>query len=264
MKRSILYILFCLLVVSSLALPVLADDPELPRIVDYADLLTDQEEADLEELARLVRNDWDMDAVIVTVDSLDGKSAQAYADDYYDNNGYGVGSSYSGVLLLIAMDTREWYISTCGDAIGIISDADVQLLFDAMSDHLSGGEYYRAFNRYLKALWEHFGMESGNYDEGPVSTGEAPGIGVKGVLIALGVGLGAGGIGLLILRSGMNTKRKQSGAADYLQKDSYHLRIHRDMFLYSRVSKTRRPKDSGGSTHRSSGGRSHGGRGGRF
>lgn len=264
MKRRFLLILLCLGILISLALPALAYDPELPRIVDNADLLSDREESDLEELSRMLREDRSMDAVIVTVDSLDGRSPQAYADDYYDYHGYGMGSDYSGVLLLIAMDTRQWHISTCGRAIDAISDYDVQSLFESMAEHLSAGDYYLAFDRYLNALWNHLDDASGSYDDGPVSAGDTSGIGVKNILIALGVGLAAGGIGLLILRSGMNTKRQQSGAADYLQKDSYHLRVHRDMFLYSRVSKTPRPKDSGTSTHRSSGGRSHGGGGGRF
>lgn len=252
MKQRILALIVLAILLISLAPAAFASQPEQPLIVDMADLLTSREENDLEDLAREIRDSHQMDVVIVTVDSLEGKSAQDYADDYYDDHGYGVGSQYSGVLLLIDMGSRQWHISTCGDAIKAISDRDVDALFEAMSDDLSDGEYYQAFKQYLNALDDHLEKESG----GP---------GIMAVVIALLVGLAAGGIGLLILRSGMNTRRKQSSAGDYLKRDSYHLRVHRDMFLYSRVSKRPRPKDnSGSSVHRSSSGRSHGGGGGRF
>lgn len=252
MKQRILALILLAILLISLAPAAFASQPEQPLIVDQADLLTSREEKALEELALDIRDAYRMDAVIVTVDGLGGKSAQDYADDYYDDYGYGVGSRYSGVLLLIDMDSRQWHISTCGDAIKAISDRDRDNLFDAMSDDISDGRYYLAFQQYLTALEDHLKEESA----GP---------GFKAVVIALLIGLAAGGIGLLILRSGMNTRRKQSNAGNYLKRDSYHLRVHRDMFLYSRVSKSPRPKNnSGSSVHRSSSGRSHGGGGGRF
>lgn len=45
--------------------------------------------------------------IIVTVDSLNGKTVEEYADDYYDDNGYGYGENNSGILFLVAMDDRE-------------------------------------------------------------------------------------------------------------------------------------------------------------
>ncbi len=252
MKQRILAGLILAVLLICLTPAAFASQPEPPLIVDQGGLLSPREEKALEELALEIREESQMDVVIVTVDTLGGKSARDYADDYYDDNGYGVGSRYSGVLLLIDIGSRQWYISTCGDAIQAISDWDRETLFDAMADSLSEGEYYRAFDRYLDALKEHLRQDSG-------------GSGVKALLISVLVGLVAGGIGLLILRSGMNTRIKQSGAGDYLKQDSYQLRVHRDMFLYSRVTKRPRPKEnSGSSVHRSSSGRSHGGGGGRF
>lgn len=282
--RKLISFLLCLILLGGMSLSAGASRAELPRIVDMADLLTAAEEAALEEQAAAIRTNHNMDAVIVTVDSLDGRSARAYADDYYDDNGYGVGADYSGILLLIAMDTREWYISTCGDAIYTFSDYDLDRLFDAMSDHLSSGDYYDAFRAYLRGVSDHletgvgyaqdypsYDHDSGynhsyrDYDSG--STFE-----MTDLLIALVIGLAAGGIAVGIMIYSMNTKRAQASAGNYLLRDGYHLRVQRDRFLYSRIQKTPRPKDNGGhggsrgggSVHRSSGGRSHGGRGGRF
>ena len=41
-----------------------------------------------------------------------GKTAEAYADDYYDYNGYGYGENDDGLLLLVSMGEREWAITT--------------------------------------------------------------------------------------------------------------------------------------------------------
>lgn len=250
-QRFLAWSLFVVLLIS-LAPAALAAESDLPLIVDEADILTSREERALEKLAQEIRDEHEMDVVILTVDSLGGRSAQDAADDYYDEHGYGVGRDYSGVLLLIDMGDQRWHISTCGDAIKAIKDRDIDKLFDAMADDLSNGDHYEAFESYLYALKAHLDKVSG----GP---------GVKGVLLAVVIGIAIGGIALLVMRSAMNTRHKQSGAGDYLKQDGFHLRVHRDVYLYSRVTKRPRPKDNGGSSvHRSSGGRSHGGGGGRF
>ena len=103
-------LLFALLLWAAAVLPVSAAD--LPRLGDDADLLTDHEEAvllsELDEISERQR----MDIVVVTTDSLEGKSAMEYADDFYDYNGYGFGNSRDGVLLLISMEDRDWWLST--------------------------------------------------------------------------------------------------------------------------------------------------------
>ena len=39
-----------------------------------------------------------MRLAVVTVNSLEGKTAEAYADDYYDYNGYGYGENDDGLF----------------------------------------------------------------------------------------------------------------------------------------------------------------------
>ena len=265
MKHKLISLLLCLILLAGLCLPVRAYNAALPRIVDFADLLTDQEESTLETLALELYGTYGMDIVILTVDSLGGKSARSYAEEFYDGNGYGADDAGSGLILLLAMETREWYISTCGNALDAVSDYDTYDLFAVMQDDLSAGYYYSAFSSYLNALPGFFDSYRPSYNSGQ-QTGRAIVPELKQILIGLAVGFACGGIGLLILRGMMNTKRAQSGAGDYLKQGSYDLRVQRDVFLYSRVTKTPRPKDTGGSRTggRSGGGRSHGGGGGRF
>jgi len=64
-------------------------------------------------------------------------------------------------------------------------------------------------------------------------------------------------------RKKMRTSFDTDYAANYIKPGSMRIDASRDLFLYSRVIKTERPKESSG-THTSSSGRTHGGRGGSF
>lgn len=285
MKR-IFTILLSFLLLTALAIPVLAASP---KIVDNADLLTDSEEAVLESAAQALTERYDQDVIILTVDSIGGRYIESYADDYYDNNGFGIGPKYSGVLLLLVMDTREWAISTCGDSIYALTDYGIQSLFYSISGYLSEDDYYRAFSVYLDELEAYFqAFENGDPIDGYYGGYDGPGSYVPGsrdeviyydrepnaadyiriVFVSLLIGAAVGGIAILVMRGQMNTAKAQTGATSYLRDGSFRLTRHLDLFLYSRVNRTRRQQSSGGGggsgIHRSSGGRSHGGGHGRF
>ena len=66
-------------------------------VIDDAGLIKASDEKKLDKKIKNIQKDK-FDVVILTVKSLDGKSAQDYADDYYDNNDYGLDNEKSGVL----------------------------------------------------------------------------------------------------------------------------------------------------------------------
>jgi uncharacterized protein len=278
--KKICPILFALLLLLSLSLPVYAAE-ELPDyVVDNAGLLTAEEEEKLRQWIVEYNADLQLDIVIVTTYGTDGKGIQAYADDFYDRNGYGYGTDNTGILLLIDMESREWYISTCGEAIYIFTDYGLDQLGQTILPWLSEGAYYRAFQAWISALSPYVkAYHAGSPVDGyvPPDEYESP-YGEEVVYydqftienpfpLALLIGFIASAVTVLIMRSRMNTAKLQKGAVDYLKNDSFRMRQRSDMFLYSRVSRRARPKQNSGggsSVHRSSGGRSHGGRGGRF
>ena len=260
MKRKMICILICLLLASWMALPVSAGS-SLPRIVDNADLLTGQEEQLLEDAALEFAEMYSLDAVILTVDSLDGKDIADFADDFYDYNGYGVGTDHSGLILVVAMAERELYISTCGDAINRLNDRELDEIIGSVSGELSNGNYYDAFQ-----LFFGFTILSVDYDSGQIQYEEDTGV---NWLLSILIGAVAAGITLLVMTGIMNTKHSQHSAGSYVKTGSYDLKNRQDIYLYSKVSKVKREQNSGShgggtSVHRSSSGRSHGGRGGRF
>lgn len=175
MKRVFCWILTLVLVLG-LSIPAFAEN-DWPKIMDEAGLLTEEERAELEERAQSIANAYGMDVVIVTNDSLDGKTATEYADDYFDYNGYGLGEEESGTLLLVSMGERDWAISTKGTAIRAVTDWGNEQLQDAMLPDLSSGDYADAFNSYLDqldSLYDSYvsrGSESGGDGSGDSSGG---------------------------------------------------------------------------------------------
>ncbi len=274
MKQS--RILIVLLVVLLLgALPVRAASA---YVVDDAGLLTQDELLSLDDEAKALSDAWGLDVVIVTTWSLDGRSAQSWANDYYDSHGYGQGPTYSGVLLLLAMEDRDWAVSTCGNAISILPDAAIDRLMELVLPQLSDGAYYAGFRAFLQNLPEYFQP----YQEDPITSYPEPGADSQDRVHMLpgrihlgwliGLSLAVAGISVGIMAAAMKTAAPQNTAGYYLDPGSFHLYQSRDWFLYSRTSRVRRSESSssgsghrsGGSSHRSSGGRSHGGRSGKF
>ena len=252
-KIVILLLLLCLL---TALLP--AAHGYTSRVVDDAALLTADEHRQLTEIADQLSEKHNADIVIVTVDSLGHKSAEAFADDYFDDNGYGIGSNRSGILLLLSMEYRDWAISTSGNCIRVFSDRKIDSIFNTTRPLLSSGDYFSAFSLYLRQLDKHF---DGHTSDNQTDFGD---IALR-FLISLAIGAAAGGITLAVMRSKMNTARPQYGATDYIVKNSYHLHKQLDLYLYSKTTRTRKEHNSSGSsTHRSSSGRSHGGRSGKF
>lgn len=245
MKKTIIVLFFLFL----LTIPVTAAQP---KIFDGADLLTTHQIADLEEHAQQLSEDYGVDVVIVTVNSTDGSDAQAYADDFYDDNGYAI----DGILLLLVMDNREWVISTCGSVMDTVSSRDCDALFTEAAPYISDGDYYEGFQVYLVNLPYYL------YPPHPNGVPkQMPELGKIG--ISLLVGAVIGGIVILIMISSMRTARPNRAAAEYVSRNSFRMHIQRDFYLYSHTTRTKIETNSSGS-HRSSSGRSHGGSRGRF
>ena len=273
--RKLTAILLSLIVLSCCIFTVSAR--EYSRVTDQARLLSSEEISYLEDYAAILKESYNIDAVIVTTDSLNGYSAQDYADNFYDNSGYG----NDGVLFLLAMNEREWYISTSGSMIYILTDYGVQQVGNGIIPYLSDGLWFEGLCTYLHSLPKYLNA----YKDGAPIDGHADYSGdyyhgtqeeilyygedyIANFGISMICGIVVAGIVILIMRSSMNTKRAKRSASEYMKAGSWKVTEHRDLFLYSRVTKTAKPQNTtsggGSSVHHSSGGRSHGGGGGRF
>lgn len=267
--KKIIAVLFCLCLVFSLSFSASADtipDERLqPRLVDGADILTDSEEADLLSKLDKVSEELQFDVVIATTYGLGGSYIRDVADDYYDYNGFGYGSGRDGCVLLVDMEGRDWWISTCGYGIAAFTDAGIEYIGEQIESDLSNGYYYDAFETYAE-LCDDFvtKAESGS----PYDSDNLPKGGYNwffGIIFSLVAGFVIALIATLVMKSKLKSVRRQPAAKDYLVPGSMKVTQSRDIFLYRNVTKRAKPKQSSGSsTHTSSSGSSHGGGGGSF
>lgn len=274
MKRILIFVAV-LLFGSSLLIPTDAAVP--PPIWDEAGILTETEENALNDAVKTLKTDYDIDVMIVAAASLNGESAQDKADGLYDF----LGGNEDGVLFLLSMEEREWYISTTGDMIYVLTDYGIQQIGEGSIAYISQGDYYGGFQYFLDSL--PYYLES--FESGTPVDGYADFSGdyyhadqeevvyyedsSPSLFLSLIIGLVAGGITVFIMYRMMDEKNKQRGASAYMKDGSFHLNSRRDLFLYSNLSKTRKQQNNnssggGSSVHRSSGGRRHGGGGGKF
>lgn len=141
-------------------------------VYDQADLLTEDEELELQSRAEVMKDTWEMNFVVVTTDNAEGKSSMEYADDFYDAHFSGA-SEVDGMLYLLDMDNREIYLSTSGLAIRYLTDDRVESVLDEAFEYVADGDYYGTFQAFFKAsenyLYEGIPEEQYNYD---VNTGE--------------------------------------------------------------------------------------------
>lgn len=268
MKKTCIAVLLAVVLCIGLSVSCFATE-EIVRVVDEASLLTAAEYSELRQRLDDLSEAHGMDIVIVTVDSLGNQSAMAYADNYFDYNGYGMGADRSGLLLLISMEHQDLWISTSGYGIVAFTDAGLEYIIDQIKPDLSDHKFAEAFDTFAD-LCDSFiqqakagtPYDSHNLPKGKFEFG-------KTILIALGCGFVVAFIVTAVLKHQLKSIRAQSGAANYMKSGSLNVTVSRDIFLYRNVTKIPKPRDSGSSgggsrTHRSSSGRSHGGRGGRF
>ena len=276
--------LLMLLVLCSLAIPFpskatqIPDERLGPRLADQEELLTTEEQEEL--LARLdeISERQQCDVVIVTVASIEGKTATEYADDYFDYQGYGYGEKSDGILLLVGMKERVWAISTHGSlGISAFTDAGLDYIKEDVQFQLKLDNYAKAF-RTFASLCDQFltaAHKGKPYDVGNLPIKHAS----PSILIFLFP------IGILIMAWKSRSKKrslksvvKKTGAISYKVPNSLHLWVDEDRITGSHVTKRKRNEESrdrggssgsggssgGSTTHTSSSGRTHGGTRGTF
>lgn len=247
MKRKILSLLFAVLLCFAAVMPVFAQSS---RLLDDADLLSGAEERELQEKLNDLSEAFQADIVIVTVETTGRYDPSAYIELFYDENRYGQGSDRDGVMLLVAMEEREFRILSNGYCSDAIDSGRIESITDAIQPDLSDGEYAQAFDTFAEECRYYL---DGHINGFPFEFG-------KNLIISLIVGLVVALIVTGVMRSKLKTVKKQHTANQYTRHGSMHITKATDLYLYSNVTRVRKAQSSSGS--RGGGGRSVGG--GRF
>ena len=225
----------------------------LPLITDNANIIPDDVEAQLLARCEKIAEEYEMEVAVHTTDDFGGLIAQAYADDYYDFNGYGWGENDDGMLLVYkpgAEGEREIYITTNGLGDSRFFQGIREGIIDEMINPLIDEDYEKAFTIYLDRAEEQL----------------KPGTPVIWLFVLAAVGAVVG----LLITGSMTAKNKtvvaQNQAKVYTRQGSLNVTGAQDVFAYSFVDT--KPKQTSNttdnSTHTSSSGRTHNGSGAKF
>lgn len=242
-------------------------------VVDQAGLFSAGEALALAEQAERIGGAYGLELVIVTTDDAEGKSARDYADDFYDQNGYGAGAEKNGILFLLDLDNREAYISTAGSGIRYLTDQRIEDVLDAVfASGLADGDYVAASQAFLTASKDFLaqGIPADQYtveEQGP-NTLTAPEAGA-GLAVS-----GVTGLAFALVNKKRYKGNPQPGFFDYHRNSLVSMGVVADNLVNSRVTSRPlpRPQSTGGpgsgsgrsTVHRSGGGSFHGGGGRKF
>lgn len=274
--RSLFAALAALVLLLALAVPAFAAEGGFAdlyyRMNDSANVLTEDEDNELEDALEELSLRQNFDVVIATIESLesvDYDSMEEYADDLYDFCQFGYGADRDGVLLLVSVGDRKWHISTCGYGITAFTDAGIQYLGEQMTPDMADGDYAAAFRTFVQ--WSDAYIDAARSGR-PYDVKNLPRepLSLMYLFLAVGIGLVLAWVVVSVMKSRLRSVAFQENAASYVREGSMNLTNQRELFLYRDVHRTEHveEKDSdrsgGSSTHTSSSGTTHGGGGGSF
>lgn len=243
------------------------------HLYDYADVLTDQEEADLRAYIAEKEAFGTLDIVIVTLDTPMGTSdyewednMMNFADDFYDEGKFGWNMPYGDGVCLV----DNWYedengsqkgtwLSTTGKMEDTIGWEEEDEVLDAMYRYID----YDPYEAYCAAVDEL--ADFGKYGYGP--QGGDPTFFCFAFIVPFIVA------GIYAVANLSQSKAKDTTVAGtYVENGQMNIRSKSDQFLRKSVSSYRVSSSSSGGgsshrgggsrgSHRSSSGRSHGGGG---
>ena len=242
------------------------------KIYDFANLFTDSEELELyQEVSTFISN-TNLDLVIVTISdntkynlgSYDNL-AMIYADDFYDYNDF----DYNGVLYLIDMETRVFYISTSGTALLYYDSDRIEDTLSSIDNSMYNGNYKESITIMIANLKRYYDLGYSANSNYTISKGMV--VRKTPYLLFILVGLIVSLITTFSLAK-RNKKVKLAVDSDtYLAKNGIKITRRQDNYLrsdtvshYSPISSDSGGSSGGSSFHSGSSGMSHGGGGHHF
>ncbi len=258
MKKYLIVLFTVAALFSAIMFSASAANENLPLIIDEEDVLTDEQELKLESRLSELGEKYNMDFVVLINTSTGEKTPTAFADDYFDDNGYGRNDTRDGIILLLSSEKKDITTSTSGSAINSFSDSELEYIEQLLSPQIARGEYYSALNSFADECDKHIS----DYLES-----QKPKYFLYGV-IGLCVGLLFAWIKGSKYKGELVSVVAKGNADDYITPAGLTLAVKEDVFAFSDVSKalisSSSSRSGGSSTHVSSSGRTHGGRSGHY
>ena len=255
-KRSIfVMILMCLLIGGIVAQAQSTNQTQY--IYDDADVLTAEEEEQLESLASTLSAERNTAFIILTVDGTGGKSITEYMGEFYDKEAPGYDKPH-GSTAMLAIDLQERDVFLMGFKLAeeyLDNDRLETIRLDITSD-LTDGYYYDAFLDFMYDAHDYMGYLPGEVNPNSFFFQWWFQLIVSLVIATVVVSVMVSNSGGVVTVDG----------STYIDNSQSSVVDRQDDYVRTTVTKVKKPDDSdsgsGGGT--TSGGHSYSGSGGKF
>ncbi|CAH0121438.1 YgcG family protein [Paenibacillus sp. CECT 9249] len=164
-------------------------------IYDEANLLSQEERDKLNAMANEYGAERETDMIVVTSKNVENIDVQLMTEDFYDDHAPGYDKPHgNAVILMLDMNNREVYLAGFYKAETYLDDGRLDKIRHKITPYLSDGDYYAAFEKYIKTAHNYMGFE--------------PGVNPDNILfqlwfqLAASVGIGGVVVGTMAYRSG--------------------------------------------------------------
>lgn len=230
-----LALFLCFSLMASVAASSAESESEVPLISDGADLLSDEEEAELNERLETFTNENEIQLAIVTTNDIGFYSIESYARNLY-NEGYGYSSEKDGILLVRYFDSendeKEICIYAYGKGKDIFTQEYTQETFDKMQSDIEAQNYASAFGTYIDMATE----------------GAKHKIDFVMIIVFVGIGMLIGAIVITAIISKNKSIVRKETANLYARDGSMAVTGQSETFVRSYVTKTAKAKQNSGSS----------------
>lgn len=229
-------------------------------IYDEANLLSEQEESELNALANEYGAERQTDFIILTTNNTENQDVELLTEDFYDEQALGYDKAHgNAVILTMDMNFREVYLAGFYKAEDYLDNGRLQAIRSRITPDLSNGDYMLAFEKFIKLSYEYMGYK--------------PGVNPNNILfngwfqLAVSVAIGGIVVGVMAYRSG---GRVTVNRATYEDSSNSSVIDRQDRYIRTTVTKQKIERNNnnggggggGGGTTR--GGHSHSGSRGSF
>ena len=236
----------CLLLALSLAPGAFAKDS---YVLDDYGLYDSSTRQELEQSASQLASTYGVAPYLVVVDDIGSQTVRSFAESYWLDHELGIGSDASGIMFLIAVDSRDYVTITHGTGIYAFTDYGIEQLEDAVVSYLGDDEWEDAAECYYEQCSSilAFCADKGEpFDSHNDPAARVVALGMA-FAIALLLALAVAFIVRRILKGQLKSVAAGSSAAGFLA-GSVVLTAQQDVFTGSHVSVAPLPKndDNGG------------------
>lgn len=206
-------------------------------IRDEYGLFDSEETRELESITQDAAARSNVGVYLLTVRDIGENSVRAFAKEYYQSHDLGLTDKKSGILFLVAVQSRDYVTITYGEGVTAFTDYRISRMEDEVVSYLRDDEWADAAKSYVSLAADtlSFYVEQGEpLDRNNDPNEAAVNMALKVLAVLVVPALIAG----VVCRNDYNrmkTAHERTEADSYLRADSFHLLAENDEFMRSTV-----------------------------